>query len=66
MLLISNNVDQFIRDHNYLAHGYTFEEALQKALRMVDTGRPRFEAQDIERILREPTPERIQAITGQR
>jgi carbamoyl-phosphate synthase large subunit len=51
-----------------MAIGRRFEEALQKALRMLDVGawglvggrRPRFT--DLERELREPTPERIFAV----
>jgi carbamoyl-phosphate synthase large subunit len=42
--------------------GRSFEEALQKALRMLETGGLKslpIENGDIERILREPTPERI-------
>jgi carbamoyl-phosphate synthase large subunit len=39
--------------------GRNFEEALQKALRMLDTRVPAFE--DIRKILRNPTPERIYA-----
>jgi carbamoyl-phosphate synthase large subunit len=44
-----------------MAIGRSFEEALQKALRMLDTGRVRLASEDLERILREPTPERIHA-----
>ncbi len=43
-----------------MAIGRSFEEALQKALRMLGTTPPMFE--DIETVLREPTPERIYAI----
>ncbi len=43
-----------------MAIGRTFEEALQKALRMLDTRPPVFE--DVRRILRDPTPERIYAV----
>ena len=43
-----------------MAIGRSFEEALQKALRMLGTTPPRFD--DIETVLREPTPERIYAI----
>ena len=43
-----------------MAIGRTFEEALQKALRMLDTRPPVFD--DVRRILREPTPERIYAV----
>ncbi|HEX7219085.1 MAG TPA: carbamoyl-phosphate synthase (glutamine-hydrolyzing) large subunit [Burkholderiales bacterium] len=39
--------------------GRSFEEALQKALRMLDTRPPVFE--DLRKILRNPTPERIYA-----
>ena len=40
--------------------GRSFEEALQKALRMLETGGVRnIPLENIERILREPTPERI-------
>jgi carbamoyl-phosphate synthase large subunit len=42
-----------------MAIGRRFEEALQKALRMLGVPGAVFEAQDIERLLREPTPERI-------
>ena len=42
-----------------MAIGRSFEEALQKALRMLDTKVPVFE--DIKKVLREPTPERIYA-----
>ena len=42
-----------------MAIGRSFEEALQKALRMLDTRIPAFD--DVEKILREPTPERIYA-----
>jgi carbamoyl-phosphate synthase large subunit len=42
-----------------MAIGRSFEEALQKALRMVGAARPGFEKGDIEKLLREPTPERI-------
>ncbi|HXR59530.1 MAG TPA: carbamoyl-phosphate synthase (glutamine-hydrolyzing) large subunit [Burkholderiales bacterium] len=43
-----------------MAIGRGFEEALQKALRMIDARVPHFD--DIARVLREPTPERIHAI----
>ncbi|HEX6398336.1 MAG TPA: carbamoyl-phosphate synthase large subunit, partial [Steroidobacteraceae bacterium] len=43
-----------------MAIGRTFEEALQKALRMLDTRPPVFE--DVRKILRHPTPERIYAV----
>ena len=43
-----------------MAIGRSFEEALQKALRMLGTTPPKFE--DVETVLREPTPERIYAI----
>jgi carbamoyl-phosphate synthase large subunit len=42
-----------------MAIGRSFEEALQKALRMVGVQRPLLRDEDIERLLREPTPERI-------
>lgn len=52
-----------------MAIGRTFEEAFQKALRMLDIGVPglmghhnKFEIQDLEGELREPTPGRIFAI----
>ncbi len=51
-----------------MAIGRTFEEALQKALRMLETGacglvgNRNFLHADLERALREPTPERIFAI----
>jgi carbamoyl-phosphate synthase large subunit len=44
-----------------MAIGRSFEEALQKALRMVGNKPPAFERQELERVLREPTPERIYA-----
>jgi carbamoyl-phosphate synthase large subunit len=44
-----------------MAIGRSFEEALQKALRMVGIRPAAFERADIERVLREPTPERIYA-----
>jgi len=43
-----------------MAIGRSFEEALQKALRMVGVGNPALRDEDIGRLLREPTPERIQ------
>ena len=45
-----------------MAIGRSFEEALQKALRMVGSRDIAPEIEDIDRILREPTPERIYAI----
>jgi carbamoyl-phosphate synthase large subunit len=42
-----------------MAIGRSFEEALQKAIRMVDVRIPALE--DLEKLLREPTPERIYA-----
>jgi carbamoyl-phosphate synthase large subunit len=42
-----------------MAIGRSFEEALQKALRMVGVRSPALRDEDIERLLREPTPERI-------
>src|SRR6185436_4599280 len=39
--------------------GRSFEEALQKALRMVGVRSPALRDEDIEKLLREPTPERI-------
>jgi carbamoyl-phosphate synthase large subunit len=49
-----------------MAIGRTFEEALQKATRMLDIGAPglvgetrRFEGENLEHLLMEPTPERI-------
>ncbi|MFL6572409.1 MAG: carbamoyl-phosphate synthase (glutamine-hydrolyzing) large subunit [Burkholderiales bacterium] len=42
-----------------MAIGRSFEEALQKALRMVGIPAPVLQHEDIERLLREPTPERI-------
>ena len=42
-----------------MAIGRSFEEALQKALRMVEQRIPVFD--DLENVLREPTPERIHA-----
>jgi carbamoyl-phosphate synthase large subunit len=44
-----------------MAIGRSFEEALQKALRMVGTTSP-LPLEDIERLLREPTPERIYVV----
>jgi len=44
-----------------MAIGRSFEEALQKALRMLGISPPAFERQEVERVLREPTPERIHA-----
>jgi carbamoyl-phosphate synthase large subunit len=43
-----------------MAIGRSFEEALQKALRMLGTTAPAFS--DIEKALREPTPERIHGV----
>src|SRR5437016_13026764 len=45
-----------------MAIGRSFEEALQKALRMLETGGARLPVEDLERVLREPTPERIHAV----
>jgi carbamoyl-phosphate synthase large subunit len=47
-----------------MAIGRSFEEALQKALRMLGTTPPQYGdgLRDIESVLREPTPERIYAI----
>jgi carbamoyl-phosphate synthase large subunit len=51
-----------------MAIGRTFEEALQKALRMIEVGavglvgNTRFRSADVERELREPTEERIFAV----
>ncbi|HEX5476333.1 MAG TPA: carbamoyl-phosphate synthase large subunit, partial [Burkholderiales bacterium] len=45
-----------------MAIGRSFEEALQKALRMVGAGEIPLEGEEIERTLREPTPERLHAI----
>jgi carbamoyl-phosphate synthase large subunit len=52
-----------------MAIGRTFEEAMQKALRMLDIGAPglvghgkTFKSADLERELAEPTPERIFAV----
>jgi carbamoyl-phosphate synthase large subunit len=42
--------------------GRSFEEALQKALRMLGAPNLCIEAKDIERLLREPTPERIYVV----
>jgi carbamoyl-phosphate synthase large subunit len=42
-----------------MAIGRSFEEALQKALRMVEVRRPAFGAHEIEALLSNPTPERI-------
>jgi carbamoyl-phosphate synthase large subunit len=42
-----------------MAIGRGFEEALQKALRMLGVPAPEVRADEIERLLREPTPERI-------
>ena len=42
-----------------MAIGRSFEEALQKALRMVGIRRPALRDEEIEKLLREPTPERI-------
>ncbi|HZO01320.1 MAG TPA: carbamoyl-phosphate synthase (glutamine-hydrolyzing) large subunit [Burkholderiales bacterium] len=44
-----------------MAIGRSFEEALQKALRMLDTRPPSFNELELKKILREPTPERIYA-----
>ena len=45
-----------------MAIGRGFEEALQKALRMVGAREPEFDELDLERLLREPTPERIYVV----
>jgi len=48
-----------------MAIGRRFEEALQKALRMLEAGgvrAPGWRDSDLERILREPTPERIYVV----
>jgi carbamoyl-phosphate synthase large subunit len=42
-----------------MAIGRSFEEALQKALRMVGSAAPPLATEEIESLLREPTPERI-------
>ncbi|HVJ13611.1 MAG TPA: carbamoyl-phosphate synthase (glutamine-hydrolyzing) large subunit, partial [Burkholderiales bacterium] len=44
-----------------MAIGRSFEEALQKALRMLDTRVPPFNPDQIRQVLKEPTPERIYA-----
>ncbi len=44
-----------------MAIGRSFEEALGKALRMVEAGAARLPVADLEQVLREPTPERIHA-----
>src|SRR5919204_3821172 len=44
-----------------MAIGRSFEEALAKALRMIEAGGARAPLDDIERVLREPTPDRIYA-----
>jgi carbamoyl-phosphate synthase large subunit len=51
-----------------MAIGRTFEEALQKALRMLDVGvcglvgNPNYRGEELDRELQEPTPKRIMAI----
>src|SRR5438105_2731312 len=52
-----------------MAIGRSFEEALQKALRMLETGgtpgsawRENLESEDLDRVLRDPTPERIYVV----
>jgi carbamoyl-phosphate synthase large subunit len=45
-----------------MAIGRSFEEALNKALRMLETGGARLPVHDLEQVLREPTPERIHAV----
>ena len=45
-----------------MAIGRSFEEALQKALRMVDTRQVGLEGENLERLLREPSPERIHVV----
>jgi carbamoyl-phosphate synthase large subunit len=44
-----------------MAIGRSFEEALGKALRMIETGAARLPIADLEQVLREPTPDRIHA-----
>ena len=44
-----------------MAIGRSFEEALGKALRMIDTGAGRVPLGDLEQVLREPTPDRLHA-----
>jgi len=46
-----------------MAIGRSFEEALQKALRMLGVPAGSFQDEDIDRLLREPTPERIHVAT---
>lgn len=68
--LVSKNIGSGMKSvGEVMAIGRTFEEALQKALRMLDIGVDglvgrdrRFTFQDVEQELREPTPERIFAI----
>jgi carbamoyl-phosphate synthase large subunit len=45
-----------------MAIGRSFEEALQKALRMVETRRVVVDEENLENLLREPTPERIYVV----
>ncbi|TMH41339.1 MAG: carbamoyl-phosphate synthase (glutamine-hydrolyzing) large subunit [Betaproteobacteria bacterium] len=45
-----------------MAIGRSFEEALAKAQRMIETGAARLPIEDLEQVLREPTPDRIQAV----
>jgi carbamoyl-phosphate synthase large subunit len=45
-----------------MAIGRGFEEALNKALRMVGSQVPRLEESDVERLLHEPTPDRLHAL----
>jgi carbamoyl-phosphate synthase large subunit len=45
-----------------MAIGRTFEEALQKALRMLDTKPVALNEPELMRVLKEPTPERIYAV----
>jgi len=44
-----------------MAIGRSFEEALGKALRMIETGAGRVPLGDLEQVLREPTPDRLNA-----
>lgn len=68
--LVSKNIGSSMKSvGEVMAIGRTFEEALQKALRMLDIGVDglvghdrRFTFQDVEQELRDPTPERIFAI----
>src|SRR5204863_3363793 len=45
-----------------MAIGRSFEEALAKAQRMIETGAARLPIEDLEQVLREPTPDRIHAV----